>query len=146
MKGILEIPLLDVYDQTQRFYRNILAFENMHSHTRYFNDYVKIMSYLLITAKDAELLIQNGIVGPGNSERLSTVFHNLNKDSSLTPSFYYSALVEALQNYRRYPYHKWKATLKQNYFNNPWASISAIAVVILLVLTFIQATCSIIAL
>ncbi|KAK1586217.1 hypothetical protein Q3G72_000270 [Acer saccharum] len=55
-------------------------------------------------------------------------------------------LVEELDNYCKSPWNKWKANLKQNYFNTPWASISVIAAAILLMLTFVQAVCSIIAL
>lgn len=145
-KGVLEIPLLTVYENTERFYRNVLVFENMHVNTHYFNDYVLLMSYLVNSTKDEELLIQNGVIGHRNSERLSSVFHNLRKDCGWACSFQYACLVEVLQNHCRSPWNRRKAILRQNYFNSPWASISIIAAVILLLLTFIQTTCSIIAL
>ncbi|KAJ4724209.1 hypothetical protein OWV82_003219 [Melia azedarach] len=145
-KGTLESPFLTVYDNSVSFYRNILAFENMHGYSRYFNDYVIMMSYLVNTAKDAELLIQNGVIGLGNSERLSSVFRSLVKESSLSGNFQYSGLVENLNIHCGHRCNKWKAILKQNYFNTPWASISVVAAVILLVLTCIQTACSIVAL
>ena len=69
-EGILEIPLLTVYDTTERLYRNILAFEMMHCYTRYFNQYIIMMNYLVNTAKDAELLLQNKIIGLGYTENV----------------------------------------------------------------------------
>ncbi|GAY58125.1 transmembrane protein [Citrus sinensis] len=146
-EGILEIPFLTVYDPTERLYRNVLAFEMMHSYTKYLNDYIIMMNYLVSTSKDAELLLQNEIIGLGNTEAVPTVFRNLDKGCAISYSYFqYSGVVADLQAYCKLPWHKWKATLKQNYFNTPWASISVIAAVILLLLTSIQTVCSLIAL
>ncbi|CAO2840461.1 unnamed protein product [Amaranthus hypochondriacus] len=43
------------------------------------------------------------------------------------------------------PWNRWKATLNHHYFNNPWASISVVAAVFLLILTVVQTACCIIA-
>ena len=146
-EGILEIPFLTVYDSTEHLYRNLLAFESMHYYTRHFNDYIVMMNYLVSTPKDAELLVQNKIFGLGDVEAVRTVFDNLNKGCAIDYyDFQYSGVVADLQAYCKLPWHKWKATLMQNYFSTPWASISVIAAVILLVLTFIQTVCSLIAL
>ncbi|XP_015380808.1 putative UPF0481 protein At3g02645 isoform X3 [Citrus sinensis] len=64
-EGILEIPFLTVYGATERLYRNVLAFEMMHCYTSYFNDHIIMMDYLVNTPKDAELLVQNEIMGLG---------------------------------------------------------------------------------
>ncbi|GAY58134.1 DUF862 domain-containing protein [Citrus sinensis] len=146
-EGILEIPFLTVYGSTERLYRNVLAFERMHCYTRYLNDYIIMMNYLVSTSKDAELLLQNEIIGLGNTEAVPTLFHNLDKGCAINYyDFQYSGIISDLQAYCKLPWHKWKATLKQNYFNTPWASISVIAAVILLLLTSIQTVCSLIAL
>ncbi|KAH9740775.1 DUF862 domain-containing protein [Citrus sinensis] len=151
-EGILEIPFLRVDETTERLYRNVLAFENMHCYTGYFNDYILMMNYLVSTPKDAELLLQNEIIGLGDTEAVPTVFRNLGKDCAIYYfHFQYSAVLANLQAYCKS--HKLKATfkqnyltLKQNYCNTLWASISVIAAVILLLLTFIQTVCSLIAL
>ncbi|KAK9224586.1 hypothetical protein WN943_009621 [Citrus x changshan-huyou] len=147
-KGTLEIPIFSLFDSTERFYRNLLVFETMHDYpTKYFNDYVITMTYFLVTPKDADLLIQNEIIGLGDSEKLSTVFHSLSKDCVKGGhDFQYVDVARALQAYCKSPWHSWKTNLKQNYFNTPWASISVIAAVILLLLTVTQTICSIIAL
>lgn len=57
-------------------FRNHLAFENLPFHPWYLNGYVIIMSHLVDTQKDADLLIQNEIIALGS---LSTAFHSLIK-------------------------------------------------------------------
>ena len=145
-KGIFKIPFIPVYEKTELLYRNLLAFEWLHDYTPYFNDHI-IMNGLLITApKDAELLFQSDTIF-GDSELVPTIFGNLSKDCTLVfDGFLYSGLLADLYIYRKSPWHKWKATLKQNYFNTPWATISVIAAVILLLLTVTQTVCSLVAL
>ena len=146
-QGILEIPFFKVYDNTERAYRNLLAFESMHGYDGYFNDYIIMMACLISCPKDAELLVQNEVIRLGNTETVPTVFGNLDRDCTLyNYNFQYSGAVTNLQAYRKLPWHKWKATLKQNYFNTPWASTSVIAAVILLLLTATQTVSSLIAL
>ncbi|ESR59116.1 hypothetical protein CICLE_v10015467mg [Citrus x clementina] len=134
-QGILEIPFFEVYDDTERAYRNLLAFERMHGYKGYFNDYIIMMACLISCPKDAELLVQNEVLVLGITETVPTSY-----------DFQYSGVVTDLQAYRKLPWHKWKAALKQNYFNTPWASISVIAAVILLLLTATQTVSSLIAL
>ncbi|ESR59292.1 DUF862 domain-containing protein [Citrus sinensis] len=144
--GILGIPFFKEYYLTERLYRNLITFEIMHGYPRYFNDYVVIMSYLLRNPKDADLLIQSGIIGGTSSERLSTTLQSVSKNSLVGHSFSYGHVAKDLRAYCKSPWHSWKANLKQNYFNTPWASISVIAAVILILLTVTQTICSIIAL
>ncbi|KAL9458772.1 hypothetical protein AB3S75_007613 [Citrus x aurantiifolia] len=148
-KGILKIPLLAIYDTTEGLFRNLLAFETAHGDGCYINDYIIMMKNLVVTANDAELLVQNEVIDnwTGDSQAVSNFLRNLDRQATLdAKNFRYSDLVQDLNTYCRYPLHKWKANLKQNYFNTPWASISVIAAVVLLLLTIIQTVCSIIAL
>ncbi|KAK9200729.1 hypothetical protein WN944_015927 [Citrus x changshan-huyou] len=47
-----------------------------------------------------------------NSEAVSTLFHNLVQEASLSAkSFQYTGLVEDLKAYCRYRWHRWKAML-----------------------------------
>lgn len=144
--GIIGIPLLKEYGPTKLLFRNLLAFEVMHGYPHYFNDYVAIMSYLLLTPKDAELHNQNEVIVISDSERFSTALQSFRKDTLAFHDFHYADVVKDLQAFYKSRWHRWKANLKQNYFNTPWASISVIAAVILLLLTVTQTVCSIIAL
>ncbi|KAL9455375.1 hypothetical protein AB3S75_010736 [Citrus x aurantiifolia] len=121
-KGILAIPFIPVFDKTELFYRNLLAFEWPHDYTPYFNDYIIMIMTLITAPKDAELLFENEIVGL--SEELPTIFRNLSKDCTLVfDEFLYSGLLVDLYIYCKSPLHKWRASLKQNYFNTPWKII-----------------------
>ncbi|KAL5786907.1 hypothetical protein ACOSP7_003856 [Xanthoceras sorbifolium] len=148
-KGTLEIPKLTIGNMTVNLLRNLQIFEALHCGTNYINDYAVILNRLLSSTKDVELLIQIRIIENRilDSEGVSTLFRELSRDARVQYSnFYYSGLVKDLQDYCKSPRHMLKANLKQNYFNTPWASISVIAAVIMLVLTFIQTLCSVIGL
>lgn len=140
--GVLEIPHLTIVKETELLFRNLLAFEQCHGSSNFINDFVVLINHLVNTPKDVDLLIQYGIIDNWlpDSAGVSSLFHGLVKEVSINPhNFYYAGHVEDMNKYCRTPWHKWKATLKQDYFRNPWAGISVFAAIVLLVLTFIQA-------
>ncbi|KAL5764954.1 hypothetical protein ACOSQ2_017548 [Xanthoceras sorbifolium] len=139
--GILEIPHLKIVKETELLFRNLLAFEQCHGSSNCINDFIVLINHLVNTPKDVDLLIQFGIIENWlwDSDGVSTLFHSLVKETSIIPeNFYFSCLVEDMNGYCRTRWHRWKATLKQDYFRNPWAGISVFAAIVLLALTFIQ--------
>jgi hypothetical protein len=83
----------------------------------------------------------------GDSNTVATLVNNLNKHASvLNTNFDYCRLCEDLNAFYEDPWHSRKATLRRDYFSNPWRTTASIAAIILLVLTFIQTICSIISL
>ncbi|KAK2640624.1 hypothetical protein Ddye_028419 [Dipteronia dyeriana] len=114
-------------------------FEALHCRTNHVNDYAVFLGLLVSSPKDAELLIQNEILKKTESVVGSTFCQEMGKQARVWyNSFYYRGLARDLEAYCKSPWHKWNAILKQNYFNNPWASISVIAAVLLLLLTITQ--------
>ncbi|KAI5354960.1 hypothetical protein L3X38_007855 [Prunus dulcis] len=113
----------------------------------YINDYVLIMDCFVNAAKDVELLVKPGIVENmlGDSSGGSTLINNL-ADGVIVDSndFYFAILCADLNKYCSTSRHKWQANLRQNCCNTPWATISIAAAIFLLILTFIQAVCSVI--
>ncbi|KAL5832033.1 hypothetical protein ACOSQ4_017387 [Xanthoceras sorbifolium] len=145
-KGTLEIPNLRI-SSSSFFLNNFQIFEGLHCRTNYVNDYAVLLSLLVTSPKDAELLIQNGIIEDTGSVDASTFCQRLGQNARFwDKKFYYTGLVRDLNAYYKSPWQKSKSNLKQNHFNTPWASISVIAAVILLLLTLTQTVCSIIAL
>jgi hypothetical protein len=146
-EGILEIPKIILSDETELSILNLLAFEQLHYGDNYINDSVIIMDWLVNTPKDVDLLVEYKIVENGlggDSNEGSTLINRLGKMAFLDGNnFYFASLCEELNNYCSSPWHKWKANLKQNYFNTPWSGVSVVAAVVLLVLTFVQTACSI---
>ncbi|KAI5354976.1 hypothetical protein L3X38_007871 [Prunus dulcis] len=101
---------------------------------------------------DVELLIEYGIAYSerylirGNIEGFTSLLVN-----SLfigvpidVDNFYYAHVCDELNKYYSKRWNKWKAILRQNYFNTPWAAISVIAAVVLLILTLIQTVASVV--
>ncbi|KAL5559316.1 hypothetical protein UlMin_035527 [Ulmus minor] len=145
--GVLEIPKLTISDETELTIRNLLAFEQCHCTENYLNDYVVMLNRLVNSPKDVDLLVKYGIVENrlGDNAEGSTLINKLADGVTIEyNNFYFAKMSEELNVYCRTSWHKWKANLKQNYFNTPWAIVSVIAAIFLIILTIIQAACSVI--
>ncbi|XP_021827652.1 UPF0481 protein At3g47200-like [Prunus avium] len=145
--GILEIPKFTISGETELTIRNLVAFEQCHCMENFINDYVVMMDRFVNTPKDVELLVKYGIVENwlGDSNEVSTMINNLAEGVTIEANdFYFAALCEDLNKYCSSTWHNRMANLRQNYFHTPWATISLVAAAVLLVLTLIQAVCSII--
>ncbi|KAL9386282.1 hypothetical protein Peur_019406 [Populus x canadensis] len=123
------------------------AFEQCHGlEYSYVGDYICLMGLFLGASKDVEILVENRIIDnwlPSN-ENVVRLFHNLNIENLVSPDgFFFEGLIKDLNAFRERPWNKWKANLKQNYFNTSWAAISVSGAVILLILTVIQSVCSV---
>ncbi|KAL7164268.1 hypothetical protein ACSBR2_040222 [Camellia fascicularis] len=149
-KGVLEIPLLRVTDETEQVLRNISALERyLHQQNSYIIDYIYFMDNLIDTPEDVEILEKNGILENwlGDKSAVSNLFNNLTTYVPILGSnYYFYSISNDLNSYCKVPWHDWKATLKRDYFSSPWRVASTIAAIIFLVLTFIQTICSIISL
>ncbi|XP_061982190.1 UPF0481 protein At3g47200-like [Populus nigra] len=146
-KGRLEFPRLRLEDRTEIIIRNVQAFEQCHDmEYRYVGDYICLMGLFLGASKDVEILVENRIIEnwlPSKAE-VAKLFYNLQKENILWPDgFLFEGLIKDLNAFCERPWNKWKANLKQNYFNTPWAAISVTGAVILLILTVVQSVCSI---
>ncbi|PQM33413.1 UPF0481 protein [Prunus yedoensis var. nudiflora] len=145
--GILEIPRLEISDDTEVLIGNLIAFEQCHYEEKYISDYVSLMDCFVNTPKDVELLVKYDIVENwlGDNSEVSTLINKLGKGVSINENyFYFATVVEDLNSHCGTRWNNWKANLRQNNFNTPWAIISFVAAVFLLILTFIQTVCTII--
>jgi len=146
--GILEIPQLKIYDVIEILFRNLQAFEQCHHMygDTFVNDYITFISCLVSAPKDVEVLAQNENLKNmlSSNEAVSNLFHNLIIENVISSESFLSGLCEELNLHCRRRRYKWKANLKQVYFNNPWTGISVFAATFLLLLTVTQTVCSII--
>ncbi|XP_059639004.1 uncharacterized protein LOC132281306 [Cornus florida] len=141
--GHLKIPIFKVTDDTERFLRNIVAYEQHSSSVelKYFTDYRSIMDSLINTEKDVNILRLRGIMENwlGDDEEVARMFNKLGDGVMINPpTFYYSQVCQKVKNHCRKPWNRAKAKLRRTYFHNPWASISTAAAGVLLLLTLIQ--------
>ncbi|XP_062176259.1 UPF0481 protein At3g47200-like [Alnus glutinosa] len=115
-KGVLKIPHITLDDITKFYVRNLTAFEQCHyPNAAYVTDYFILLDFLIKSEKDVDLLGRKGIMVNGFGNNDATFIKNLATTS-----------------------------LRRDYFGNPWKAASTTAVVIMLILTLIQAICSII--
>ncbi|VVA40866.1 PREDICTED: UPF0481 [Prunus dulcis] len=93
------------------------------------------------------MLVENRIVVNtlGDNNKVSIMINKLcSKVAPNHENYYFGDLAGKLNEYCKKTTNRWKANLRQKYFNTPWAAISLFAAVILLKLTVIQTVCSII--
>jgi Plant protein of unknown function len=141
-KGVMEMPLLIVDNTIRTIFTNIVAFEQSQiSRSRIFTSYVVLWNMLVDTGKDVSLLEHRGILElvQHNEEQAADFFNELADCWSLDyDDHYFASLFIDLQKYCSSTWHKSRARLMQDYFNNPWSSISVLAGVVLIILTVIQ--------
>ncbi|KAJ6944588.1 hypothetical protein NC652_009835 [Populus alba x Populus x berolinensis] len=142
-EGTLEIPLLEIGNRTEILFRNLQAFElcNCDSPDRYVRDYIAMLSFLVTSAKDVEILVKSEILrnSLGDNHAVSILFRNLSKENVINANhFYFSGVVEDLNKYYGKRGHNWEAFLERNSFRNPWIIISVVAAAVLVILTIIQ--------
>ncbi|KAL9349193.1 hypothetical protein Peur_056448 [Populus x canadensis] len=146
-KGRLEIPRLQLEDRTEIIIRNMQAFEQCHGMKyHYVCDYICLMGLFLGASKDVEILVENRVIENWlpSDEEVVKLFDNLNIGNPMSrDDFFFVGLIKDLNAFCGRPWNKWKANLKQNYFNTPWAAVSVSGAVILLILTVVQSVCSI---
>ncbi|KAI8012377.1 UPF0481 protein [Camellia lanceoleosa] len=138
VNGTMEIPTLVVQDSTESFLRNLIAYELYLPDTsrNYFTAYHKVMDYLVNTSEDVEILTQHGIIHNilGDNEVVADMINKLG--NSIVVSYVgYEEVYNNVNEHCRGKWNIWLAILRRKYFNNPWALISFLAAVVLLLLT-----------
>ncbi|RXH72446.1 hypothetical protein DVH24_012130 [Malus domestica] len=146
-QGILQIPQVEINDYTELTLRNLLAFEQCHCTENHISDYFCILDGFVNTPMDVDFLVEYGIIvnALGDNNKVSRLINKLCIGVSWNhKNYYFADLSKELNYYCRKPWNKWKASLKQKYFNTPWAIISVIGAGFVIVLAIIQTVCSII--
>ncbi|KAF7830272.1 UPF0481 protein [Senna tora] len=140
-RGILEIPIVYLCSSSETLIRNIIAYERCHFNDAYMNNLLFLIDRLIDSPSDVEILIHNQILETDlpDSQGAATFINNISPGGTIPgDKFYLADVCDDLNAYCRVPWHKWKATLKREYFSTPWSAISVIAVTVLLFLTFLQ--------
>ncbi|KAL5714330.1 hypothetical protein ACHQM5_016309 [Ranunculus cassubicifolius] len=137
--GIMTIPPILVQDQTGTLFRNFIASEQCCDRkTTYMTSYAFFMDSLIDSANDVAFLRRRQIITNclGHDEDVSSLFNKLCSEVTLV-NLYYSKLCEDVNKYYSERRHFWQATLRRDYFHNPWAIISFSGAILLLLLTLI---------
>ncbi|KAG4952357.1 hypothetical protein JHK85_046224 [Glycine max] len=146
--GVLTMPILNIADDSEVFFRNIVAFEECHlsDDTNIITQYRKILDFLINTEKDVNVLVDKKIIvnWMGDANAVATMVNSLGSNIGM-PRFnpVYFSLCNSLNDFYESPCNKYKAIFKHDYFNTPWKIASTVAAIVLLLLTLIQTICSI---
>ncbi|XP_020554892.1 UPF0481 protein At3g47200 [Sesamum indicum] len=143
IKGVIRIPGLNVSDETESIFRNIMAYEHFlidKNQSKYVTDYAFFLHCLINSSNDVEILRRHGILTNllGDDEMVYHMFNRLGTNILMSPHFCYADVYKKVNEYYGRRWNKWMANLRRNYFNTPWAYISFFAALILLSFTFIQ--------
>ncbi|KAF5738225.1 hypothetical protein HS088_TW13G01121 [Tripterygium wilfordii] len=140
--GVLKIPRLLIHDGTKSLFLNLIAFEQCHLDcTNNISSYVIFMDNLINSPEDVGYLHYCGIIEHwlGSDDEVADLFNRLCQEVVFDINdSYFSRLSGDVNRYYNHRWNAWRASLKHKYFNNPWAIISVVAGVVLLLLTFAQ--------
>ncbi|KAM2640361.1 hypothetical protein TB1_026751 [Malus domestica] len=140
--GILKIPRLLIHDGTKSLFLNLIAFEQCHLDcSNDITSYAIFMDNLINSPQDVGYLHYCGIIEHwlGSDDEVADLFNRLCQEVVFDINdSYLSPLSADVNRYYDHRWNAWRASLKHNYFSNPWAILSFIAAVVLLFLTFAQ--------
>ena len=140
--GILKIPRLLIHDGTKSLFQNLISFEQCHLDcSNDITSYVVFMDNLINSHQDVGYLHYCGIIEHwlGSDAEVADLFNRLCQEVVFDiNNSYLSRLSEDVNRYYNHRWNTWRASLKHNYFGNPWAIVSLLAAVVLLLLTFGQ--------
>ncbi|XP_010244239.1 PREDICTED: UPF0481 protein At3g47200-like [Nelumbo nucifera] len=140
--GVLRIPRLLIHDGTKSLFLNLIAFEQCHLDcSNNITTYVIFMDNLINSPQDVGYLHYYGIIEHwlGSDAEVADLFNRLCQEVVFDiKESYLSLLSEQVNRYSEQKWNAWRASLKHNYFSNPWAIISFSAAVVLLLLTTAQ--------
>ncbi|PIA51231.1 hypothetical protein AQUCO_01100221v1 [Aquilegia coerulea] len=143
--GVLEIPPFFFGESWTVLLPNLIALEQCRrDYTDQMTSYVILLDSLINSENDVKLLRNAGIIDGlfNEDETVAVAVNNLCK-GAIVDRFYYDGLCNRVNTYCKTDWHRWRAILKRDYFNTPWAYFSFLAAVILLLLTLTQTIFSI---
>ncbi|KAG6781509.1 hypothetical protein POTOM_014419 [Populus tomentosa] len=140
---VFEVPWILSCIETESLFRNLDAYEqcSLLKHL-YVTDYITLMDCLISTQEDVQILRHSEIIenGLGDDGKVCSLFNNLcrNVTDSQRRHFCYNEVFNRVNEHCNRKRNVWMATLKHDYFNSPWALLSFLAAVVLLLFTLAQ--------
>ncbi|XP_077210017.1 UPF0481 protein At3g47200-like [Tasmannia lanceolata] len=146
-KGILYVPLINIYACTESILLNLVAFENLHTGTsHYVTSYVDCIGGLIQSVEDASAMRSQDIICTAqDSEEIVKLLRKIQNDMGFIPKFtlrhvtnpsneYYEKRTSKWQS----RFRKWRINFEEKYFDSPWSLVALLAAALLLALTIIQ--------
>ncbi|KAM7531624.1 hypothetical protein LguiB_035034 [Lonicera macranthoides] len=140
--GVIQMPTITIDDFMSSFLINCVAYEQCHkSCSKHFTTYATLLDCLINTSKDVEYLCDRNIMENyfGTDAEVAKLFNNLGKDVTFDlNTCYLGEFFEDVHQYYKNGWHVQWASFRYTYFDTPWSFISALAALVLLILTVLQ--------
>ncbi|KAK1264706.1 hypothetical protein QJS04_geneDACA023148 [Acorus gramineus] len=140
--GVMEIPTLVLNDTTKSVLPNLIAYEQCYRYTKFHVTYYTIfMDCIVNTPADVSILLDEAVIMNNlSSENEAAQFIN-QLSIEVRCDWKNSYLLDLFNEVNRFcglRRNKWRAKLVHNYFSCPWAILSLMAAIVLLILTLLQ--------
>lgn len=154
INGKIFFPQVIIDKSSDTVFRNLIALEQTNVGRHYVTSYVKLMSTLMRSPEDVNLLERLGIIIKSDDvEDISTFFKSLCSQVAFV-DFCYTDLCNEVENYQipfwrwnrvkgylSINYIEWKESvkdLKRDYFKNKWSSMAFLAASFVILLGIVQ--------
>ncbi|KAH7300953.1 hypothetical protein KP509_23G005500 [Ceratopteris richardii] len=138
-KAILYMPRIRVGDETERLFRNLIAYESHVIDEVHVLSYLRFMNSLVDGPDDVALLIDKGVLAQdiGSNEEVASMWNRLSINTMRVCSATYEQVAQQLFEHCGYRRNALKAEFKRRYLSRPWLVISIFSAASLLLMTFI---------
>lgn len=138
----IEIPTIVINQISETIFLNFVAFEQCYPHQLpYVTSYIIFMDQLISSSQDVRILCKKGIILEqlGSPEDVAALFSKIGREAWVYMGTNYLAeITERIKQSSKRLWPRFRPILKRDYFNSPWASISLLAGIVLLLLTLFQ--------
>ncbi|KAL6843310.1 hypothetical protein ACP4OV_027023 [Aristida adscensionis] len=143
-RGVMEMPTVAIDDMTRPILVNLIAFEQTQGRAaepRMVTSYVSLMSMLVCTAQDVELLRRRRILDNllADDKEEARFFSRLGEGSAVDyEQHVFAGVHDDVRRYCESWWHRNRAALRRNYFGSPWSAISFVVAGLLVAIAATQ--------
>jgi hypothetical protein len=131
MQPILEVPLIEIEDNTEVIFRNLIALEQCHYPFQpYMCNYAMLLDNLIDSEKDVDLLVDKQIIhnNIGSNQAVAELINRLCLEIVVLQSCY-SDIGEKINTYSHKTHNPWNnimAGMKSKFFSDFWRGTATI--------------------
>lgn len=137
--GRLSVPKVHVGDDTERYFRNLIAYESCYKTDRLdILSYLHFMDFLIDTPADVDLLVESNIITEtiGSNKKVAEMWNSLCRNTMCLFSPNYKAVAGRVQSYCKSPWRIMWAEFYRSNLAKPWLVVSLLSAAALLIMTF----------
>eukprot|EP00250_Pteridium_aquilinum_P020983 c25000_g1_i1 orf=476-1924(-) len=138
-KAILYVPKIRVGDDTEKFFRNLIAYESHLIDEVHVLSYLRFMNSLIDGPDDVALLVEKGVLAQdiGSNEEVADMWNRLCINTMRVCSAEHEKVAQQLLRHCQYRLNALKAEFKRKYLSRPWLVLSVLSGASLLIMTLL---------